>query len=360
MPHLFDPLPIRSLTLANRIVVSPMCQYSSADGFVNDWHLVHLASRAVGGAALVMTEATAVAPEGRISPQDLGIYHDDHVPGLARIVQFIHSQKAPAGMQLAHAGRKGSTRRPWEPPGAIPPEEGGWQPVGPTDEPFSDGYPVPRPLTVDEIPAIVGQFRNAAECALEAGFDVVEIHAAHGYLLHEFYSPLVNRRTDEYGGSFDRRVRLCLEVVEAVRAVWPERLPLFVRISATDWKDGGWDLDQSVELAKRLRDRGVDLVDCSSGGAVPDQQIAVRPGYQVPFAERIRRDAGVATGAVGLITEAEQADSIIRGGQADVVLLARALLRDPYWPLHAADTLGQIVPWPAQYLRAAHRTTVAR
>jgi 2,4-dienoyl-CoA reductase-like NADH-dependent reductase (Old Yellow Enzyme family) len=360
MPHLFDPLPIRSITLANRIIVSPMCQYSSHDGAANDWHFVHLGSRAVGGAALVMTEASAVAAEGRISPQDLGIYDEGHIPGLARIVRFIHSQKALAGIQLAHAGRKASTRRPWEPPGAILPPDGGWQPVGPTGEPFVEGYPVPRPLALEEIPGVVGKFRAAAKRALEAGFDVIEIHAAHGYLLHEFYSPLVNRRTDEYGGPFDRRVRLFLEVVEEVRAVWPERLPLFARISATDWKDGGWDIDQSVELAKRLRDRGVDLVDCSSAGAVHDQQIVVGPGYQVPFAGRIRREAGIATGAVGLITEAEQADGIIRSGQADVVLLARELLRDPYWPLHAAERLGHTTPWPAQYLRAAHRTTVAR
>ena len=233
-------------------------------------------------------------------------------------------------------------------------------PVGPTDEPFVEGYPVPRPLALDEIPGVVRSFREAAKRALDAGFDVAEIHAAHGYLLHEFYSPLVNKRSDDYGGAFDRRVRLCFEVVEAVRAVWPERLPLFVRISSVDWKEGGWDLDQAVELAKRLRERGVDLVDCSSAGAVHDQQITVGPGYQVPFAERIRRDAGIATGAVGLITQAEQADGIIRNGQADVVLLARELLRDPYWPLHAADTLGHNTPWPAQYLRAAHRTTVAR
>jgi 2,4-dienoyl-CoA reductase-like NADH-dependent reductase (Old Yellow Enzyme family) len=360
MPHLFDPLPIRSLTLANRIVVSPMCQYSSVDGFSNDWHLVHLGTRAAGGAALVLTEASAVTPAGRISPQDLGIYDDGHVAGLARIVRFIHSQKALAGIQLAHAGRKGSTRRPWEAPGAVRPADGGWEPVGPASEPFVAGYPVPRPLEVQEIAGVVEAFGAAARRALAAGFDVIEIHAAHGYLLHEFYSPLVNTRPDEYGGPFDNRVRLCLEVVDAVRRVWPERLPLFVRISSTDWAPGGWDVEQSVELARRMRERGVDLVDCSSGGAVHHQQIAVGPGYQVPFAERIRRDAGVATGAVGMITEAAQADAIIGAGQADVVLLARELLRDPYWPLHAADVLGQLVPWPAQYLRAAHRVTPAR
>ncbi len=363
MPHLFDPLPIRSLTLANRIVVSPMCEYSSVDGFSSDWHLVHLGSRAVGGAALVMTEATAVTADGRISPQDLGIYDDGHVGGLARIVRFIHSQRTFAGIQLAHAGRKGSTLRPWEGDSsrrAIARANGGWEPVGPTNEPFADGYPVPRALNSLEIAAVVDAFRDAARRALDAGFDLVELHAAHGYLIHEFLSPLVNTRTDEYGGSYDNRVRLCLEVVDAIRGVWPERLPVFLRISAIDWKDGGWDIEQSVELSRRLRDRGVDLVDCSSGGAVHDARIALGPGYQVPFAGRIRRDAGIATGAVGLITEAAQANGIIEGGQADCVLIARELLRDPYWPLHAAQQLGHIVPWPPQYLRAAPPGTAAR
>ena len=360
MPHLFEPIAFRSLTLSNRIVVSPMCEYSSVDGFSNDWHLVHLGSRAVGGAALVMTEATAVSDVGRISPQDLGIYDDAHIAGLARIVRFIHGQRTLAGMQLAHAGRKGSTVRPWDGGGALARERGGWEPVGPTTEPFASNYPLPCPLGASEIAGIVSAFRAAARRALSAGFDVVEIHAAHGYLIHEFLSPLINTRTDEYGGSFDNRARLCLEIVDAVRGVWPEHLPMFVRISCTDWKDGGWDLDQAVELARRMRDHGVDLVDCSSGGAVHDQQIVLGPGYQVPFAERIRRDARVATGAVGLITEAKQADAIVRGGQADVVLLARELLRDPYWPLHAADQLDHVVPWPPQYLRAAHRTTPSR
>jgi 2,4-dienoyl-CoA reductase-like NADH-dependent reductase (Old Yellow Enzyme family) len=360
MSHLFDPLQIRSLALANRIIVSPMCEYSSVDGFSNDWHLVHLGSRAVGGAALVMTEATAVTADGRISPQDLGIYDASHVPGLARIVRFIHSQKAHAGIQLAHAGRKGSTVRPWDGHGVIPRDAGGWEVVGPTGEPFADNYPVPRALRVDETSSVVDAFRVAARRALEAGFDVVEIHAAHGYLIHEFYSPLVNTRTDEYGGSFENRVRLCLEIVDAVRAEWPERLPVFVRISCSDWKAGGWDIEQSVELARMLRQRGVDLVDCSSGGAVRDAQIAIGPGYQVPFAERIRRDATIATGAVGLITEALQADRIIRDGQADCVLIARELLRDPYWPLHAAQKLDVVVPWPPQYLRAAPPETPSR
>src|SRR5262245_37657102 len=360
MPSLFDSFPVRGLTLPNRILVSPMCEYSCEDGLANDWHFVHLGSRAVGGAGLVFTEATAVTAEGRISPQDLGIWSDRHVDPLARAVRFIHAQGRPAGIQLAHAGRKGSTRRPWEPPGAILQSDGGWEPVGPGDVAFAQGYPVPHSLGLEEIPGLVDAFRAAARRALHGGFDVVEIHAAHGYLIHEFLSPLSNTRADAYGGSFDNRTRLCLEVVDAVRAVWPERLPLFVRISCTDWKAGGWDLDQAVELARRLREHGVDLVDCSSGGAVHDQQIDLGPGYQVPFAERIRRDAGVATGAVGLITEADQADAIIRNGQADVVLLARELLRDPYWPMHAADRLDVTVPWPPQYLRAAHRTTPAR
>jgi 2,4-dienoyl-CoA reductase-like NADH-dependent reductase (Old Yellow Enzyme family) len=360
MPHLFDPLPLRSVTLSNRIAVSPMCQYSSVDGFSNDWHFVHLGTRAVGGAALVLTEATAVTADGRISPHDLGIYDDHHIDGLARCVQFIHGQKTLAGTQLAHAGRKASTARPWEGGGKVASGDGGWQPVGPAAEPFAASYPTPRPLTLDGIAAIVAAFRDAARRALAAGFDIVEIHAAHGYLIHEFLSPLVNTRTDAYGGSFDNRVRLCLEVVDAVRSVWPERLPLFVRISATDWKEGGWNIEQAVKLAKRLREHGVDLVDCSSGGAVHDQQIVVAPGYQVPFADRIRHDADVATGAVGLITTAEQADTIISHGQADLVLLAREMLRDPYWPLHAANLLGRWVPWPAQYLRAAHRDTPAR
>ena len=360
MSHLFDPLVLRSLTLSNRIVVSPMCQYSSVDGFSNDWHFVHLGTRAAGGAALVLTEASAVTADGRISPHDLGIYDDRHVDGLAHCVRFIHSQKTLAGTQLAHAGRKASTARPWDGGGAVSIADGGWQPVGPTATAFADSYPTPRPAVPADLAAIVAAFKDAARRALEAGFDVVELHAAHGYLIHEFLSPLVNTRTDDYGGSYDHRVRLCLEIVDAVRAVWPERLPLLVRISATDWKEGGWDLEQAVELARRLRARGVDLVDCSSGGAVQDQQIAVGPGYQVPFAERIRRDAGVPTGAVGLITRAEQADGIISHGQADVVLLARELLRDPYWPLHAADQLDQKVPWPPQYLRAAHRDTPSR
>jgi 2,4-dienoyl-CoA reductase-like NADH-dependent reductase (Old Yellow Enzyme family) len=358
MPQLFDPLTLRGVTFANRVFVSPMCEYSSDDGFANDWHVVHLGSRAVGGAGLVFTEATAVTPEGRISPQDLGIWQDAHVEVLSRIARFIHAQKRACGIQLAHAGRKGSTRRPWEGSGAVP--AGGWQPLGPTDVPFANGFPVPRPLDGNGIRDVVRAFGDAARRALAAGFDVVEIHAAHGYLIHEFLSPLSNTRTDDYGGSFGNRIRLCLEIAAAVRAIWPERLPVFARLSATDWVDGGWDVEQSVQLARCLKDVGVDLIDCSSGGNVPAAHIPVGPGYQVPFAERVRREAGIATGAVGLITEPQQANQIIEHGQADAVLLARELLRDPYWPLRAARELGATIDWPAQYLRAAPGSAPAR
>jgi len=352
MPHLFDPLPLRGLTLANRIVVSPMCQYSSVDGFANDWHFVHLGSRAVGGAALVFTEANAVTADGRISPEDLGIWKDEHVAELHRIVGFVHKAGARAGTQLAHAGRKGSTKRPWSGQGRVDLPEG-WKPVAPTDEPFADNYPIPHALTIDEIGGVVKAFGDAARRALDAGFDVVEIHGAHGYLVHEFLSPLSNHRTDAYGGTFDNRARFCLEVVDTVRRVWPDSRPLFMRISCTDWVEGGWDLDQAVELARRLKSHGVDLVDCSSGGNVATASVAIGPGYQVPFAERIRRETGVATGAVGLITTSSQADEIVSSGRADCVFLARELLRDPCWPLRAARELGHLVPWPPQYLRAA-------
>jgi 2,4-dienoyl-CoA reductase-like NADH-dependent reductase (Old Yellow Enzyme family) len=361
MPHLFAPITFRSLTLANRICVSPMCQYSSRDGFSNDWHLVHLGSRAVGGASLVITEATAVTPEGRISPADLGIWSDQHVDGLARIVRFVHEQKRAAGIQLAHAGRKASTSTPWlGPMAAVPVAAGGWEPVGPTAEPFSPDYATPHALSTADIAAVVDAFAAAARRALAAGFDVVEVHAAHGYLIHEFLSPLSNTRADEYGGRFEHRARLCLEVVEAVRGVWPARLPVFVRISATDWAEGGWDVDQAVALARLLKARGADLIDCSSGGNVATATVPIAPGYQVPFAERIRREAGVPTGAVGLITSPEQAEEIVAQGRADCVLLARELLRDPYWPLRAARALGRTEPWPAQYLRAAPHGTPAR
>ena len=338
-----------------------MCQYSSLDGFATDWHLVHLGSRAQGGAGLVTLEAAAVTPEGRISPGDLGIWKDEHIPALRRIAEFVHSQGARAGMQLAHAGRKASTASPFDGHGLVLPADGGWQPVAPSAIAFAPtDYALPAALDHAGIAAVVEAFRNAARRSLEAGFDFVEIHAAHGYLLHEFLSPLSNLRTDQYGGSFDNRIRVVLDVVDAVRSVWPERLPLFVRISATDWAEGGWNPDESVELARRLRDRGVDLMDCSSGGNVADAKIPVAPGYQVGFAARIRREAGIATAAVGLITEPAQANALIAEGQADLVFLARAMLRDPYWPLHAAAALGETVSWPKQYLRAAPQGSPAR
>jgi len=352
-PALFTPLALRGLTLRNRIAVSPMCEYSSTDGFADDWHLVHLGSRAVGGAGLVITEAAAVTPEGRISPSDLGIWKDEHVPFLARCTAFIRAHGAAAGIQLAHAGRKASTARPWEGGHQVGAEAGGWTPVAPSAIPFSPKDVTPVALDRAGIRAVVEAFGAAARRSLAAGFDVIELHAAHGYLLHSFLSPLCNQRSDEYGGSFDNRIRLLLEVTATVRAAWPEHLPLFVRVSATDWVEGGWDLPQSVELARRLGPLGVDLVDCSSGGAVPGAKIPAAPGYQVPFAETIRRETGMPTGAVGLITEPTQADAIVASGQADLVLLARELLRDPYWPLHAAQELGTKGPWPAQYLRAA-------
>jgi 2,4-dienoyl-CoA reductase-like NADH-dependent reductase (Old Yellow Enzyme family) len=353
MPGLFDELKLRGLTLRNRIAVSPMCQYSCTDGLANDWHFVHLASRAVGGAALVFTEATAVTPDGRISPQDLGIWNDAQGAALARIVSFIDAQGAAAGIQLAHAGRKASTRRPWDGGGAVPEPEGGWALVNaPSAIPFSSSYLVPHAMTESGIAEVVEAFAAAARRALDAGFRVIELHAAHGYLLHEFLSPLSNTRTDRYGGSFDNRTRIVREVAAAVRRVWPETHPLFVRISATDWTDGGWDLPQSIQLARALKECGVDLIDSSSGGNVATAKIPLGPGYQVPFAEAIRRDAGIATGAVGMITDSAQAEQVIRSGQADLVLLARELLRDPYWPLRAARELGATIEWPAQYLRA--------
>jgi len=350
--HLFDTYTIRSVTFRNRIFVSPMCQYSSEDGLPNDWHLVHLGSRAVGGAGLVMVEASGVSPAGRITVWDSGIWSQQHAHSFRPIAAFIESNGAVSGIQLAHAGRKASTDVPWRGGRVIRDGPNSWQTVAPSPIPFRDGEPVPHELTVHEIDGIVGQFVRSTELALDAGFRVVELHMAHGYLLHEFLSPLSNVRTDEFGGSLENRMRFPLRVAERVRQTWPEDLPLFVRISASDWAEGGWDLTQSIEFAKRLRDLGVDLIDCSSGGAVPSAKIELGPGYQVPFARAVRAEAGVATGAVGLITEAQQADEIIRSGSADAVLLARELLRDPYWPLHAARTLGVDVPWPDQYLRA--------
>lgn len=357
---LFDPLHIRSLPLRHRILVSPMCQYSCSDGFASDWHLVHLGSRAIGGAAAVFTEATAVQPEGRISPQDLGLWKDDHIDALARITRFLREQKSVPGIQLAHSGRKGSTLRPWEGTGKVAPSDGGWTPFAPSAIPFDVSYPMPAALDQSGIRNITQAFAAAARRALDAGFQIVEIHSAHGYLLHEFLSPLSNQRNDSYGGSFENRTRLLREVVAAVRKVWPENLPLFVRISATDWANGGWDLPQSVELARLLGPLGVDLVDCSSGGLVPYAKIPVGPCYQVPFAEAVRRDAKILSGAVGMINTARQAESIIREGKADVVLLAREFLRDPYFPLHAAAELGQVASWPVQYLRAAPEGSTPR
>jgi 2,4-dienoyl-CoA reductase-like NADH-dependent reductase (Old Yellow Enzyme family) len=358
---LFTEFKIRDLTLRNRIVVSPMCQYSSVDGFADDWHLVHLGSRAVGGAAIVFTEASAVTAAGRISSQDLGIWKDEHVEMLARITHFVRKQGALPGMQLAHAGRKGSTYRPWSPvSGAVPETEGGWKPVAPSAVQFAGNYPMPVALDGNGIRQVVKSFADAAGRALAAGFQVIEIHAAHGYLIQEFLSPLSNQRTDEYGGSFENRTRLVREVVSAVRRVWPERLPLFVRISSSEWAEGGWDIDQSVELAKQLGPLGVDLIDCSSGGNVAGAKIPIGPGYQVPFAETIRQKAGVLTGAVGMITSLEQAEAILQEGKADLILMAREFLRHPYWPLQAAREAGKLMPWPAQYQRAAPDGTPIR
>jgi 2,4-dienoyl-CoA reductase-like NADH-dependent reductase (Old Yellow Enzyme family) len=350
---LFDSLQIRDALLRNRILVSPMCQYSSTDGFATDWHLVHLGSRAVGGASLVFTEATAVTPEGRISPQDLGIWKDEHIEMLARITRFLRSQGAVPGTQLAHAGRKGSTARPWEGGKEIPESQGGWKPVAPSDIRFADDYPLPRALDEKGIRATVQAFADAARRACDAGFDVIEIHSAHGYLLHEFLSPISNHRTDNYGGSLENRTRLLREVVEAIRRVIPDGMPLFVRISASDWIESGWDLDQSIELAEQIGPLGVDLIDCSSGGISPAAKIPVARNYQVPFAEEIRRETGILTGAIGMITSAAQAEAILREGRADVILMAREFLRQPYWPLNVAHAEGFPVSWPAQYLRAA-------
>ncbi len=351
--NLFAPLQLRSVTLRNRIAVSPMCQYSAQDGRANDWHLVHLGSRAVGGAGLVCFEATAVEAEGRISAADLGLWEDGQVEPLARVVRFVEAQGAVACLQIAHAGRKASVNPPWIEGGAPVPEgRGGWRPLGPSPIPFAEGYPVPEPATEERLAAVARAFAAAARRALAAGFRALEVHAAHGYLLHQFLSPLSNRREDRYGGPFENRTRLAREVVAAVRAEWPERLPLLLRLSATDWVPGGWDVPEAVELVRHLRELGVDLVDCSSGGLSATAKVPAGPGYQAGFAERIRREAGIATGAVGMITSPEQADHVVRSGQADLVLLARQMLRDPYFPLRASSRLGQEGPWPRQYLRA--------
>src|ERR1700733_802573 len=351
---LFAPLELGNITLPNRIVVSPMCQYSAEDGFANDWHLVHLGSRAVGGAGLVITEATAVRPEGRISPQDLGLWKDEHIAPLKRAVDFLHRQGTFAGIQLAHAGRKASMCAPWQGERIATAEEGGWKDVvAPSAIPFSQKYPQPHTLKEAEIDDIVKAFARAARQALLAGFDVIEIHGAHGYLLHQFLSPLSNQRSDIYGGSLENRMRLLTQVVDAVREEWPHERPLFVRISATDWAEGGWNVQSSIALAAHLRLRKVDLLDVSSGGLIPGVKIPVGPGYQTHFSEQIRRHTGILTGSVGMITEPAQADHILRTGQADLVLMAREFLRDPYWALHAAADLGEKIAWPVQYHRAA-------
>lgn len=352
MSKLFSPIKFKDLSLRNRIVVSPMCMYSSEDGFSNNWHLVHLGTRAVGGAGLIISEATAVSPEGRITPHDLGIWKDEHVTGLKEIVEFVEAQGSVLGIQLAHAGRKASTTRPWEGGSNIPEEKGGWQTIAPSAIPFNEEDSVPQALDKEGLQRVVKNFKAAAKRALEAGFKVAEIHAAHGYLLHQFLSPLSNERTDEYGGSFENRIRLLLEVTEAIQQVWPQNLPLFVRISATDWVENGWNDEEAVKLAKILKDKGVDLIDCSSGGLVPHAAIPVKKGYQVKFAEVIKAEAGIATGAVGLITEPQEAEDIVANNQADLVLLAREFLRNPYFPLQAAQALGAEIQWPNQYGRA--------
>jgi 2,4-dienoyl-CoA reductase (NADPH2) len=354
---LLTPLTIRGVTFRNRIVVSPMCQYCANDGFADDWHLVHLGSRAAGGAALVFVEATAVSPEGRITPGDMGLWSDRHAEPLARIASFVSRMGAVPGIQLAHAGRKASCRVPWEGGGQIPLDAGGWQTMGPSAVPFREDDRPPQPLDEAGIRAIIGQFRAAAERAVKAGFHVIELHAAHGYLLHEFLSPLSNHRTDRYGGSLENRMRIVLEAASALRETVPQELPLFVRISATDWVEGGWDLPQSVELAKALKPLGVDLIDCSSGALVPGAKIPVGKGYQVPFADTIRAEAGIMTGAVGLITEPQQANEVVTSGAADLVFLAREMLREPYWALKAQQALNQEPNWPTQYGYAVKRRT---
>ena len=348
--NLFSPLTIRSVTFRNRIAMSPMCQYSSEDGFADDWHLVHLGSRAAGGVGLVIVEATAVTADGRITPGDMGLWSDAHAEPLGRVAKFVERMGAVAGIQLAHAGRKASCARPFHGGQSLKtPEEGGWTVVAPSPIPFHEGDPVPVQLDQEGIDAIVESFVAATKRALDVGFRVIEIHSAHGYLLSEFLSPLTNHRTDHYGGSLENRMRLVLQVAKAIRAVMPDSLPLFTRISVTDWVEGGWDLAQSTELAKRLKDLGVDLIDCSSGAVVPYAKIPVAPGFQVPFAEAIRRDAKIMTGAVGMVTEYQQADNIIRSGKADLALIGRELLREPYWALKAAEALGHEADWPIPY-----------
>jgi 2,4-dienoyl-CoA reductase-like NADH-dependent reductase (Old Yellow Enzyme family) len=354
--NLFDPFKIRGISFRNRVAVSPMCEYSSEDGFANDWHMVHLGSRAVGGAGAVLTEAIAVTADGRISPSDLGIWKDEHIENLARIVRFIRQQGGIAGTQLAHAGFKASTPVPWlNQPGPVSTNDGGWRPIfSSTTRGFTPDSLQPEALTPEGIATIAQSFAEGARRSLQAGYELIEIHAAHGYLIHQFLSPIVNTRSDQYGGSFENRTRMLREVIESVRKVWPERLPLWLRISASDWTEGGWTIEDSVALARQVKPLGVDLIDCSSGGIVPGARIPVGPGYQSIFSERVRREASVLTGAIGMITAPEQAQHILNTGQADVVLLAREMLRDPYWPLRAAHVLKQPIAWPKQYERARY------
>ncbi len=355
MPQLFTPLKIKGIEFRNRIVVSPMCQYSSTDGFANDWHFVHLGSRAVGGAALIFTEATAVSPEGRISPHDLGIWKDEHIEMLQKITGFIHEHGSIAGMQLAHAGRKASKTEPWNNDKLIPIEEGGWKTVAPSPIPFSESSDVPEELSIDEIQKIIADFKAATLRAIKAGFKVIEIHGAHGYLINEFLSPLSNKRTDEYGGSFENRIRFLLEIIAAIRSVWTEERPLFLRISASDWTDGGWTIEDSIELGKIVKEKGIDLIDCSSGGVASGVKIPAAPNYQVPFSEAVRKGSGILTGTVGIIVKSDQAEAILAEGKADMIFMAREMLRDPYFPLRAAKELGYDIKWPLQYERAKRK-----
>ena len=352
MSKLFSPLSIKSITLKNRITVSPMCQYSSVDGFANDWHLVHLGSRAIGGAGLIISEATAVSPEGRISSQDLGIWKDGHIDKLKQITSFISEHQVIPGIQLSHAGRKASTATPWLGRGKVNPEDGGWQTFAPSAIAFSDSYPMPEALNQAGIDKVILDFTNAAKRALTAGFKVIEIHAAHGYLIHQFLSPLSNQRTDHYGGSFENRIRLLLQIIDSIKTVWPEDLPIFVRISATDWAEGGWNIDESVKLSLQLKEQKIDLIDVSTGGLVSYAKIPVGPAYQLPFASRIKKETGILTGTVGMITNAVQSETILINEDADLILMAREILRNPYFPLEAAHDLHEDVKWPIQYERS--------
>ena len=353
MSHLFSPLKIRDIELKNRITVSPMCQYSSKNGFPTDWHLVHLGSYAVGGAGLILTEATAVSPEGRISPDDAGIWNDEQANAYKKITAFIKSQNSIPGIQLAHAGRKASTYSPWKGTGEVKIEDGGWLTLAPSPIPFADNFPLPKEMNENDIKLVINQFADAAKRSLDAGFEVIELHFAHGYLVHEFLSPLSNKRTDQYGGNLQNRCRFAIELAKSVRIIIPDGTPLFARISSTDWVEGGWDLDQSIQLAVWLKEVGVELIDCSSGGNISNAKIPIGPGYQIPFAEKIKNQVNILTGGVGLITKAEQAEKIINSAQADIVLLAREMLRDPYWALHAAIKLNvDLNDYPKQYLRS--------